>query len=103
MLDAWCDLPERPERGDLALLAGLLAVGLVPFARLAVGAHWTGPRLLLGAALVLVSGGQLVAGLRRPRPGGVRHGLRVRRSHLVLLRGDLEPGVALRPPVKARR
>ncbi|HEU4385034.1 MAG TPA: hypothetical protein VFR85_16240, partial [Anaeromyxobacteraceae bacterium] len=49
------------ERADLALLAGLAGVGLVPFAGLALGAHEGGGRLVLGAALVLVCGGQLLA------------------------------------------
>lgn len=92
MLDAWCDLPERPERGDLGLLAGLLAVGLVPFAARALGAHWSAGRLLLGSALVLIAGGQLVAELLRSNAGGRPHRPRVHRPRLVLLRGHVGPG-----------
>ena len=95
--------PDRGEPRDLALLAGLVAVGLVPFAGLALGGHWSGARLGLGAALAILGGAQLVRELLRPPVGGRRHGCPVPRAHLVLLRGHLGPGVALRPPVRGRR
>lgn len=94
---------DRAEPGDLVLLVVLAAVGLVPFAGLALGGHWSSGELGLGAAAAILNGAQLVRELLRPTVGGRRHGRPVHRPHLVLLRGHVGPGVALRPPVRGRR
>jgi hypothetical protein len=95
--------PERAAPGEIALLAGLVAVGLVPFARLALGGRFGAPRLALGAAVAILNGAQLVRDLLRPPDGGARHGRPVSRPHLVLLRGHVRPGVAPGPLVRGRR
>ncbi len=91
-------LPERLERMDLALLGGLAALGLVPFGGLALGAHEGGGRLLLGAALVLLCGGQVVTELRRSGSVERPRKRRVSRHRLVLVRGDARPDAARRWP-----